>query len=45
MEAVSKSGRVCKAAICYTVGILDPKRDKHTLAINLKGHLSDQPPS
>ncbi len=32
MEAVRKTGRVCEAAMCYTGDILDPKRDKYTLA-------------
>ncbi len=36
MEAVRKSGRVCEAAVCYTGDILDPKRDKYTLAYYVK---------
>jgi pyruvate carboxylase len=36
MEAVRKTGRVCEAAVCYTGDILDPKRDKYTLAYYVK---------
>ena len=32
MEAVRKTKSVCEAAICYTGDILDPKRDKYSLA-------------
>jgi pyruvate carboxylase len=32
MDAVRKSGGVCEAAICYTGDILDPQRDKYSLA-------------
>ena len=32
MEAVRKTHAVCEAAICYTGDILDPKRDKYSLA-------------
>jgi pyruvate carboxylase len=32
MEAVRKSGKICEAAICYTVDITDPKRDKYPLS-------------
>jgi len=36
MEAVRKSGKVCEAAICYTGDILDPRRDKYSLAYYVK---------
>src|SRR5258706_9152463 len=32
MQAVRKTKSVCEAAICYTGDILDPKRDKYSLA-------------
>src|SRR4029077_12926433 len=32
MQAVRKTHAVCEAAICYTGDILDPKRDKYSLA-------------
>ena len=32
MEAVRKTRSVCEAAICYTGDILDPERDKYSLA-------------
>jgi pyruvate carboxylase len=32
MEAVRKTRSVCEAAICYTGDILDPRRDKYSLA-------------
>jgi pyruvate carboxylase len=32
MEAVRETGAICEAAICYTGDILDPKRDKYSLA-------------
>ena len=32
MEAVRKTNSVCEAAICYTGDILDPRRDKYSLA-------------
>jgi pyruvate carboxylase len=32
MEAVRRTKSVCEAAICYTGDILDPKRDKYSLA-------------
>ncbi|MGI8743337.1 MAG: pyruvate carboxylase [Bryobacteraceae bacterium] len=32
LEAVRKSGKVCEAAICYTGDILDPRREKYSLA-------------
>ena len=32
MESVRKTRSVCEAAICYTGDILDPKRDKYSLA-------------
>jgi pyruvate carboxylase len=32
MQAVRKTHSVCEAAICYTGDILDPKRDKYSLA-------------
>ncbi|MBI5280806.1 MAG: pyruvate carboxylase [Candidatus Solibacter usitatus] len=32
MEAVRRSNKVCEAAICYTGDIMDPKRDKYSLA-------------
>ncbi|MBI5085486.1 MAG: pyruvate carboxylase [Acidobacteria bacterium] len=36
MEAVRRSNKVCEAAICYTGDILDPKRDKYSLAYYVK---------
>jgi len=36
MEAVRASGKVCEAAICYTGDILDPRRDKYSLAYYVK---------
>ena len=36
MEAVRKTRSVCEAAICYTGDILDPKRDKYSLAYYVK---------
>ncbi|HEY6988650.1 MAG TPA: pyruvate carboxylase [Bryobacteraceae bacterium] len=32
VEATLKTGRLCEAAICYTGDILDPKREKYSLA-------------
>jgi pyruvate carboxylase len=32
MEAVERTGKVCEAAICYTGDILDPNRQKYSLA-------------
>ena len=32
MDAVRKSGKICEAAICYTGDILDPRREKYSLA-------------
>src|SRR3954452_1624810 len=32
MEAVRRTKSICEAAICYTGDILDPKRDKYSLA-------------
>src|SRR5579885_2296663 len=32
MEAVQKTGKICEAAICYTGDILDPNRQKYSLA-------------
>ncbi len=32
VEAALETGRVCEAAICYTGDLLDPKRDKYSLA-------------
>jgi len=32
MEAVRRSGAVCEAAVCYTGDLLDPKRQKYSLA-------------
>jgi pyruvate carboxylase len=32
MDAVLESGAICEAAICYTGDILDPAREKYTLA-------------
>jgi pyruvate carboxylase len=32
VEATLKTGRICEAAICYTGDILDPKREKYSLA-------------
>jgi pyruvate carboxylase len=36
MAAVRKTRSVCEAAICYTGDILDPKRDKYSLAYYVK---------
>ncbi|MEO7652767.1 MAG: pyruvate carboxylase, partial [Bryobacteraceae bacterium] len=36
MDAVGKTGRICEAAICYTGDILDPKRQKYSLAYYVK---------
>jgi pyruvate carboxylase len=36
MEAVGKVGKICEAAICYTGDILDPRRDKYSLAYYVK---------
>jgi pyruvate carboxylase len=36
MQAVRKTHSVCEAAICYTGDILDPKRDKYSLAYYVK---------
>ncbi len=36
MESVRRTSRVCEAAICYTGDILDPKRDKYSLAYYVK---------
>jgi pyruvate carboxylase len=36
MEAVRKANKVCEAAVCYTGDILDPKRDKYSLAYYVK---------
>ena len=36
MAAVRKTKSVCEAAICYTGDILDPKRDKYSLAYYVK---------
>jgi pyruvate carboxylase len=36
MAAVRKTRSVCEAAICYTGDILDPKRDKYSLAYYLR---------
>ncbi|HMC60815.1 MAG TPA: pyruvate carboxylase subunit B, partial [Candidatus Solibacter sp.] len=36
MEAARKTHAVCEAAICYTGDILDPKRDKYSLAYYVK---------
>ena len=36
MDAVRKTGKLCEAAVCYTGDILDPKRDKYTLAYYVK---------
>lgn len=35
IEAALKTGALCEAAICYTGDILDPKRDKYSLAYYL----------
>src|SRR5260370_29328676 len=32
VEAVRATGMLCEAAVCYTGDILDPKRDKYSLA-------------
>lgn len=32
METILNTGRLCEAAICYTGDILDPSRDKYSLA-------------
>jgi len=36
MEAVRKTGKICEAAICYTGDILDPNRQKYSLAYYVK---------
>jgi pyruvate carboxylase len=36
MEAVRKTRSVCEAAICYTGDILDPRRDKYSLAYYIR---------
>ena len=36
IEAARNTGRICEAAICYTGDILDPKRDKYSLAYYVK---------
>ncbi|MBI2679518.1 MAG: pyruvate carboxylase [Candidatus Solibacter usitatus] len=36
MEAVRRTGKVCEAAICYTGDILDPARQKYSLAYYVK---------
>jgi pyruvate carboxylase len=36
MEAVRKANKVCEAAVCYTGDIMDPKRDKYSLAYYVK---------
>jgi pyruvate carboxylase len=36
MEAVRKTGKVCEAAICYTGDILDPAREKYSLAYYIR---------
>lgn len=36
MEAVQDTHAVCEAAICYTGDIIDPKRDKYSLAYYVK---------
>ena len=36
IDAARKSGAVCEAAICYTGNILDPARDKYSLAYYVK---------
>jgi pyruvate carboxylase len=43
VEATLRTGRLCEAAICYTGDILDPKRDKYSLAyyVRLAKELKD----
>jgi pyruvate carboxylase len=36
MEAVSKTGKICEAAVCYTGDILDPRREKYSLEYYVK---------
>ncbi len=36
MDAVLESGAICEPAICYTGDLLDPKRDKYSLAYYVK---------
>jgi pyruvate carboxylase len=36
MEATRKTKSICEAAICYTGDILDPKRDKYSLAYYIR---------
>ena len=36
MEAVRKTDSICEAAVCYTGDILDPRRDKYSLAYYVK---------
>lgn len=36
MDAVRGSGKICEAAICYTGDILDPERQKYSLAYYVK---------
>ncbi len=36
MEAVRKTPKICEASICYTGDILDPRRDKYSLAYYVK---------
>jgi len=36
LEATLKTGRLCEAAICYTGDILDPAREKYSLAYYLR---------
>jgi pyruvate carboxylase len=36
MEAVRRTQSVCEAAVCYTGDILDPRRDKYSLAYYVK---------
>jgi pyruvate carboxylase len=36
MEAVRRTPSVCEAAVCYTGDILDPRRDKYSLAYYVK---------
>jgi pyruvate carboxylase len=36
MEAVRQTSSICEAAVCYTGDILDPRRDKYSLAYYVK---------
>ncbi len=36
MDAVRNTGRICEAAFCYTGDILDPRRQKYSLAYYVK---------